>query len=289
MSKELTFMNGKALAGNLDDFKEASSNLTQGGGSGGGRRISILGSRFRKMVDGEQVEVSDSNAMNVVIVNAAPISRTYYEGDYDPDKIAAPVCWSKDTRTPAADVPEDTKQSSRCGDCPQNIKGSGQGKSRACRYSQRVAVAIEGDYETIYQLSLPATSIFGDAIGGNMPMAAYAKYLAEHGAPASAIVTEMRFDSEAAVPKLFFKPVRPLEEDELALVRGKLKSEDTLRAIALEVAQTDKVESAPPFSELPHAKKEEEAAPEPKKAKKATAPDPVPEEDIGAVVDEWDD
>jgi len=288
MSKELTFMDGKALAGNLEDFKDASSNLIQSGG-GGGRRISIRGSRFRKMVGGEQVEVSDSNAMNVVIVNAAPISRTYYEGTYDPEKVAAPVCWSKDTRTPSDDVPEETKQSSRCGDCPQNIKGSGQGKSRACRYSQRVAVAIEGDYETIYQLQLPATSIFGEATGGNMPMAAYAKYLSEHGAPASAIITAMRFDDDAPVPKLFFKPVRPLEEDELNQVRAKLKSEDTIKAITLEVSQTDKVESAPAFSELTNDKKDEDAASEPKKAKKTAAPAPVPEEDVGAVVDEWDD
>jgi hypothetical protein len=88
--------------------------------------------------------VSKEDHLNVVVVNAAAISRTYYEGTYDPNNTSAPTCWSTDTRAPAADVPAEQKKASRCTDCPMNVKGSGQGDSRACRYNQRLAITLEG-------------------------------------------------------------------------------------------------------------------------------------------------
>jgi hypothetical protein len=50
-------------------------------GSGGGEkrhRISLNGGKFREFSGGEQVSVSKEDNMNIVVVNAAPISRTYY-------------------------------------------------------------------------------------------------------------------------------------------------------------------------------------------------------------------
>ena len=85
-------------------------------------------------------------------------------------------------------------QAARCMDCPQNIKGSGQGESRACRFSQRLAVLLEGAMDTVYQLQLPATSIFGEAKDGKMGMQAYAKYLKAHKTPSIAVVTQAYFD-----------------------------------------------------------------------------------------------
>jgi len=286
------------LGANLKDFEDASTNLSDASGGSKSRRISVNGSRFRKMVGGEQVEVSNSSSMNIIIVNAAPVSRTFYAGNYDPENPAPPACWSQDANAgiPAKDVTDEGRQSSRCGDCPQNVKGSGQGQSRACRFNQRLAVAIEGDLDNIYQLQLAATSIFGQAVNGNMPMGAYAKYLKEHSAPASAIVTQMYFDESASVPKLFFKPVRPLDEDELNTIRGKLKSEDTMRAIELTVAQTDGVDTKPkleaPAKEAPKkVAPKEEVIEEPKKATKPSAA--VNKESLDSaldeVIDEWDD
>jgi hypothetical protein len=161
MSDMTLFEGGNSLA-NSDLFKQlqdTDDNLSGGTGGGGARRISLRGGRFREMVGGEQVNVKSDGFLNVVILNAAKLSRTYYSGAYDAENPSAPTCWSADTQAPASEVPADQRQASRCMDCPQNIKGSGQGESRACRFNQRIAVFLEGNMDEVYQLQLPATSI----------------------------------------------------------------------------------------------------------------------------------
>jgi hypothetical protein len=186
------------------------------------RRISLRDGMFS----------NNEEAIECVIVNAAKVSRAYFSGEFDPDKLAAPTCWSSTTQTPDPDVPEDQVQSRRCMDCPQNVRGS-SGAGRACRFSQRVAVVMLDDLERVYQIQLPATSIFGKTVGGNMPLQAYAKFLSEHNTTAISIVTKIYFDLGSAIPKVFFKPVRPLEEADLNLVTGLVNHPDTIEAITL--------------------------------------------------------
>lgn len=271
----LQLFKGNALA-NSDLFKSlqnVNSNLI-GGSFGTSRRISLRGGKFREVLNGEQIKVSKDDTMNIVIIDAAPVARTYYAGEYDSEKVAPPTCWSADTKVPSDDVPEENRQASRCGDCPMNVKGSGAGNSRACRYSQRLAVAIEGNLDTVYQLQLPATSLFGESKEGQMPMQGYARFLQAHNTPAIAIVTEMRFDEEADVPKLYFKAIRPLEEDELQAAVDLKETEECRQAITFTVSQQDKV------AQLSGPTEEEEEAPAPAKkpaAKKAAKPKPKPE------------
>jgi hypothetical protein len=266
-----------------------------GGAGGGGKRLSIKGNKFRMFVDGEQVSVSKEDSMNIVVVNAAAVSRTYYEGAYDPNNPSPPSCWSVDTRVPAPEVPVEQRKASRCADCPMNVKGSGQGDSRACRFNQRLAITLEGKPDEVYQLQLPATSIFGEAKGGNMGMQAYAKLLNAHNTPIIAVLTEMRFDENAETPKLFFKPVRPLTEEELeAAVKAK-DSEDAIKAITLTVAQTDGVQKTKAISEQPSTKKDfkieesDEEVAEPKKVEPKKTAKEEAKPDLAALVDGWDD
>lgn len=294
------FGNGNPLV-NSDLFKSLQDmNKTLAGGSGGGgKRISLKGRRFRMIVDGEQISVSKEDSMNVVVVNAAAVSRTYYEGTYDPNNPTAPSCWSVDTRVPSPDVPAEQRKASRCADCPMNVKGSGQsGNSRACRFNQRLAITLEGKPDEVYQLQLPATSIFGEAVNGQMPMQAYAKLLNAHNTPIIAVMTQMTFDENAEQPKLFFKPVRPLNEEELeAAVKAK-DSEEAIKAITLTVSQTDGVQKKEKaISERPSAKKDfkvededGEVVEEPKKVEaKKTKDEPKPAADLSSLVDAWDD
>jgi hypothetical protein len=292
---ELTLFQNSAIA--KSDLFQSLMDTTKAlmGGGGGMRRISIKGGRFREIVGGQQVNVNSSGSINVVIVNAAAISRTYYAGAYDPDTPAAPTCWSTDTNTPAAEVPANQRQAARCADCKMNIKGSGAGESRACRFNQRLAVVLEGQYDTVYQLQLPATSVFGEAKDGKMPMQAYAKYLHAHNAPAIAIVTQVYFDVNAETPKLFFKAVRPLEEAELKEVLEAKDSDDAIKAITLTVAQTDgvqattKTEAKVETKAEPKAAPKEEATEEPMKIEKKSAPAPKSDDDLADIVDAWDD
>ena len=69
-------------------------------------------------------------------------------------------------------------------------------------------------------------------------MQAYARFLTTHNAPIMAVVTNIRFDESSSTPKLLFKAVRPLDEDELAQVIKLKDSPDTERALAMTVAQT---------------------------------------------------
>jgi hypothetical protein len=269
-----------------------------GGGGGGGKRISIKGNKFRLFVDGEQVSVSKEDHLNIVVVNVAPVSRTYYEGTYDPNNTAAPTCWSADTKAPSPDVPADQRKASRCTDCPMNVKGSGQGDSRACRYNQRLAITLEGKPDEVYQLQLPATSLFGDGKNGKMPMQAYAKFLDAHDTPIIAVMTKMSLDENSETPKLFFSPVRPLTEKELNEAVAVRDSEDAIKAITLTVAQTDgvkKKDSAAGTKSYNPAKEkiivdDEDEIAEPKKVEaKKSAPAADPKANISALVAEWDD
>jgi len=301
---EVGVFKGNALVSS-DLFKSLqvmNENLSGGTGGGGARRISLRGGKFRQMLGGEQLAVSKEDAMEIVIVDAARIARTFYAGQYSADNPTAPQCWSADTNTPSPDVPEDQRQASRCLECPQNVKGSGMGNSRACRFSQRLAVAFPGDLDKIYQLQLPATSIFGETKDGKMPMQAYAKFLSANNTPAAAIVTQMYFDENSEVPKLFFKPVRPLEQEELEKVIEMREHPDTKRAITMTVAQTDGVQKVTVQEDAPkpapkrranaiEEAAEEESVEEPKKAaKKKAAPPPEDDGDLGDIVDSlWDD
>ena len=312
---EMTLFGGNSLvsAELLKSLQDMNTNLV--GSAGGGNRISIRGMRFRQYAGGEQVAVSKDDAMNIVILNAARISRTYFEGTYDPDNPAPPSCWSVDTQTPAPEVPADQRMSDKCATCPMNIKGSANsGTGRACRFNQRLAVAIEGELDKVYQLQLPATTIFGDAKGAQMGMQAYARFLQAHNTPAIAVVTQMSFDTDAETPKLFFKAVRPLKEDELRVAIDVKDSPEAINAITLTVSQTDGVKKAEPkgskpfnaykdkieIEEEPKAKTKAKAKPvevedegeieEPVKVTKKAAPKAqAADHDLASIVDEWDD
>ena len=262
------------------------------GGGGGTKRISIEGGVWRMMVNGKEVARNEERSMNVVIVAAAPkVSRTYYAGVYKKGVASAPDCWSADGEVP--DAKAKNPQSKACKDCPQNIKGSGQGDSRACRFSQRLAVVLENDISgDVYQLTLPSQSIFGEGEPGKWPLQTYAKMIGSKGVPITSVVTEMRFDTDSATPKLTFKPVRFLETDEFNTALGKGKTGDAIKAITMTVAQVDGVDSEVPTQETTKAeapKVEAEAVEEPTKRASKKEEAPAPKKDLTKILEEWDD
>ena len=281
---------GNTLPAHLKNLElDATTKALMGGSGGsGGKRISIRGNVFRMMVDGKEIAQNEDRAMNIIIAAAnANVSRTFYAGTYQEGQAMAPTCWSNDGVTP--DIKSEQPQASKCATCAQNIKGSGQGDSRACRFSQRLAVLLENDIRgDIYQLTLPAQSIFGAAENGKMPLQSYAKFLGSHGLPVTAVVTEMRFDTASATPRLTFKAVRPLNEDELALTQEKGQSAEAKAAIAATAAQLDgatKVSApaveAPKAAPKVQAEAVEETA-EPTKRTKKAAP-----KDVADILDDW--
>lgn len=280
----------------LQTSGDDATNALAGTGDGGlgARRISIKGGVFREFIGGKEYRVSEDRSMSVVIIKAAPkVSRIYYAGSYTEGEAVSPTCWSSDSQRPDEKVKD--KQSATCLTCPQNIKGSGQGDSRACRYQQRLAVVLDGEIDKgeVYQLVLPPTSVFGDGEKGKHPLQAYARHLKSHDTPITGVVTEMRFDTASPTPKLVFKPVRPVTEDEFNRIQELKDSPEAIAAITLTVAQTDGVKDKPAVKNAlaapkPAEKVVAEEIEEPKKAPPKKAP-VVNEPKLEDLVGEWDD
>jgi hypothetical protein len=288
MSKELTTFNPAKLPAFAKsvELSDLAKSLAGGGSNNFGKRISVKGGVFRLLSGSEEVASIDDRHLDVVIVQAAPkISRTFYAGTYEEGASKAPECWSADGEKPDASAKE--PQASNCASCPQNAKGSGQGESRACRFSQRLAVVLANDVGgDVMQLTLSATSIFGKEEGDKRPLQAYARFLAAQSISPETVVTRLRFDTKAAVPKLFFQPMRWLSEEEYEVVKDKSSSTEAKQAVTMTVSQTTKKAPA-----LAAPKEEAESFDEPEKRKVTPKPSAVPKKktgDLASVVDEWD-
>jgi len=255
----------------VDDMTKALA-----GGGAGSKRISVRGGVFRLVVNGEEIAKNENRAMNIVIVNGArKVGRTFYAGTYDPSAPSAPDCWSSDGEKP--DENARNPQHSSCADCPQNIKGSGQGGGRACRYKQRLAVVLADDVNgDVYGLELAATSIFGNSTDLNkMPFQQYAKYVGAQGKNINTLVTEMRLDSDSATPKLTFKPIRFLEREEWQSVVAKGDTDSAKQAATL---------FFPKYEEKGEAK---EAADEEPKKRASKKQEPAAKSDLGSIMNKW--
>lgn len=248
------------------------------------KRISVRGGVFRLMVSGEEIAKNENRAMNIVIVNGGrQIARQYYEGKYTPGESSAPDCWSNDGDKPDASI--ESPQHSSCEGCPQNIKGSGQGDSRACRYQQRLAVVLADDVKgDVYQLSLAATSIFGRGDVDKMPFQQYAKYVGSQGKNINTLVTEMRLDSDSATPKLTFKPVRFLTREEWEVARDKGDSPAAKAAITQTPATLDGAKKKP--APVKEAVQDPEVTEPTKRTSKKNA-EPAAKKDFADVINSW--
>jgi len=260
-----------------------------GGGGASGHRISIKGMVFRLIANGKEIAAVDERFLDVVIVKAAPkVARVFYAGKWDKDAAAsAPDCQSNDGDKP--DPKSKNVQSDTCASCSQNVAGSGIGNSRACRYQQRLAVVLANDIEgSVMQLSLPATSIFGKEEGDKRALQAYARWLVAQGVDPSTVVTRMNFDTASESPKLFFKAMRWLTDDEFAQATEQGTTSEAVKAVTMDAGSMDMGKPADALKgKAPAAKArpiadlidEDEEAAVPAPAPKAKAkPAPVVEE-----------
>jgi hypothetical protein len=299
MSELTLFKTG--LPSYLKNLQEDDTTSSLAGGEVGQRKISIKGGVFREMLGNKEVRTSEERAIGVIIIKAAPsVHRTYFAGAYVEGQNASPTCWSSNNQTPDTSVPADQKQAGKCMDCPQNIKGSAsQGDGRACRFSQRIAVLIEGETSKreVYQVICPATSVFGDGEKGKLPLQAYGRHLKAHNTPVAGVITEMRFDTASPTPKLVFKPVRPITEDEYHDVEAMRNSTDAEEAVKLTVVSKPKDSAAPAPAAAPAPKPvskaekvvAEEVVEEPKKVEKKSTPAATSAPALTDLVDGWDD
>jgi hypothetical protein len=292
----------------VDDITK---NLLGGGGSG--KRISIKGNTFRLIANGQEIAVKQERYIDVVIVAAqSKVSRTFYAGKFVDGEIGKrPDCTSFDGVVPDSNVK--SPQHSSCQGCPQDVKGSGQGDTKACRFSKSLAVVLADELDgDVYQVTLPAMSIFGRGTKDTMPLQHYGEQLAGHGVPVTAVVTRIQFDLGSSTPKLFFTAIRPLDEQEYELAKFASDSKEAKDAVSkgsyeldtpMVPATTTPMPAIEPPKPAPVAKKTKAAPVDQAQVTDVEVKEPtvrpagnqavealsVPKGDIESLLDEWND
>lgn len=264
--------------------------------SGGFAVVSFRGSKWRIKHGGEEKPILNENnepvpSLECVLVKASKnVSKIFYAEQYEEGDDSSPDCWSIDGVKPDSSSPN--VQADSCAGCPNNVWGSKispQGKkTKLCGDNRRVAV-------------VPLGEITNEALGGPMllrvpaasltDLATYGKGMAAKGFPYNAIGTRIGFDLNASYPKLTFKPIRKLSDEELAEVAGHFQGDtlgnilnvpqDMAQAKAAEPKPEPKPEPEPAVSlefedEAPPAKADAKTKPKADKGKanpkKATPP-----------------
>lgn len=236
MANELATILGSSDIVGLDDDTLA----VAGASVRSNKRISIEGRVFRKIVGGKEQSVNTNNEMPIIFVKMAhDASRTFYKSTYKKGVKVAPACWSSDSKTPDVDVTNPPATS--CAECPNSVKGSGQGgQGTACRLSWRTAVVLPNDPSgDVYQLVLPATSAFGKEENGRWPFRPYIQMLANNNVSAGRVVTKMQFDINSPVPRLLFSPEAAVPPEMRDIIARQGKSPAAENAVKLTVYKAD--------------------------------------------------
>ena len=282
----------------LPDFLQASgiSELTKSlMGNTGTKRIVPKNGIFRKEIGGKEMGKVKGD-LNVIIVNSSPkVGRIFYAAQWTPDaKPVPPDCFSNDGNVP--DAGSANKQADRCDSCPQNIKGSGMGNSKACRYSRRIAVLLEDDFGTalegeVYQMNLASKSLFGESPSATEHVfESYVKYLGNNGKSLDWYITKLSFNENNDNQSVLFTPVRFINKGEYA-VTSKVAPE-TQKLVVMTPYQADasgRAKLPAPAPKInPAPVTEEDAVEEPVKREGKAKPEaPVAKKDLASVVKAW--
>jgi len=282
---------------NLPDFLQTAgvSELTKqlAGKAAGTPRIVPKNGIFRKVVGGEEMG-KVKGAIEAVIVNASPkVGRIFYAKQWTPEaEPTAPDCFSNDGQSP--DAGSANPQSDRCDSCQQNIKGSGMGSSKACRYSRRIAMTLVEDFGTslegrVYQMNLASKSLFGDPVGDNThPFEGYTKYLSNNGKSLDYVVTQISFNEDNDNQSVLFTPMRYITKEQFS-VTSKLTTKPEVQKLVLMTNYQADVSGRAPKLEAPKAAKVAEVSvPTKRESKKAEAPIAT-KKDLDSVVKAWTD
>jgi len=260
------------------------------------RRIGLnTNGTFKRIVGGEQIGKAIPHELNIIIVDRLDkVSRKFYEAAYDANATPTlPDCWSGlgDKPDPKASNP----QASSCNTCPRNVEGSGtNGRGKACRYERRLAVLAEGDPSgEVYQLTIPAKSLFGKGVGTTHPYESYEKYLRANNEGPDTVVTKVMYDLEADTMALKFRAVRHLTATEGDMVDAAQADPETKRYIQLTVADTEgtKAIAAPAAKPVSVFGDDEEPTPEDaapvKRASKKAEEAPAPKRNLAEAINQW--
>jgi len=284
-------MSNLILGSDLPDFLRTSgvSELTKqlggGGGSTGGKRIVPKNGIFRLVVGGDEMGKVKGD-LNAIIVNASPeVGRIFYATAWSPDADpTAPDCFSNDGRKP--DEKASNPQAKNCNDCPNNVKGSGMGQSKACRYTRRIAVLLEQDFGTnlegeVYQMNLASKSLFGENVGDSHTFENYHKYLRSHGKSVDYVVSRISFNEDNDNQSVLFDAARYINGREHEVVQTAGGSEPTKAMVLMNFSSASAKALPAPVTQ------QKDAEPVKRPSTKRAEPDPTDKKSLADVVSAW--
>ncbi len=229
---EVALFSGKVPAFLAKFAAESVNDLTANVGGGGFPVMSIKGKTFTLVKSGDREILMNPNdpdeiatSINVVVLKAnAGLSKIWYAKAFVEGTDAKPDCFSNDGIAPDALVEKPV--SKKCAVCPKNQWGSkisDDGKKfKACSDSRRVAIARPDALDEPIMLRVPAGSLKN--------LADFGSDLGKRGIPYNAVIAKVGFDREVASPKLTFRAIEGLSEDEFGQVQQSV-SGDTVRSI----------------------------------------------------------
>tara|TARA_R110000772_G_scaffold51809_10_gene118908 strand:- start:529 stop:1485 length:957 start_codon:yes stop_codon:yes gene_type:complete len=208
---------------------EASDDLSSGVSAGFGI-VSIRGSKWRIKHGGEENPVVDANGdpvatLPAVLISASPnLSRIFYKKSFEDGDKEEPDCYSLNGETPEPGCKD--IQNANCATCPHQVWGSkitpAGKKAKACADNRRTAIVPLDDMMNEMHggpmlLRVPAASL--------ADLSLYGKQLKAKGRSYRAVGTRLGFDLEASYPKLTFRGIRALTQEELMIVAHHLKGD----------------------------------------------------------------
>lgn len=114
-------------------------------------RISFKNGRFKLSQDDKGMD----ELKGVILFHGR--QNTYWEGNYDPNNIVPPECFSVDGKV-GSKARDSEGNFGTCIDCNKNKFGSGVGKGKACRNQKKVYIQVPGN-AVPYTLFLAPTSL----------------------------------------------------------------------------------------------------------------------------------
>ena len=224
-------------------------------------RISTQGGKFRFIKNG--VSSDQLDYIEVVPVRLGPTGanntyRVLYLSDYDPKKPASPDCWSADGVTPSDN--SRARQSASCATCAKNVAGSGRNGARACKFSKTLAVVSPSDWNTVYRLNIPSTTLF-DKEMDNKGFFGWKGFIERCGvskAPPESFVLRLGF-TRNSTEGFRMLPIRYLNQDEFTYVSGLSRAQSTIDLVTMDIRASEEEEEAqantafeqPPVQQVP--------------------------------------
>lgn len=205
--------------------------------------LSFRGKAWRMKIEGEETlltRVVDGDAVPIPSIQVIVLgvhanrSRNYFEGAFVEGENKSPSCWSTNGVTPDMDVEKPIAAS--CASCPMSVKGSKVTESgkdiTACATLRRLVVIPPSKLDmTPLLLKIPQTSMWDKdnkaaEAEGYYAWDQYTQFLRSRGVPhTAAVVTKIKFDSNATHPKLLFNAVSWVDDSKASKVKELVNSQ----------------------------------------------------------------